>query len=74
MDPTSVLLAVKLLNIAQAGFSWLAARGMSRDQALALLETAAIEERDVTTDEVMGHLNLTQEELDATQAMIDNMG
>lgn len=74
MDAASVMLAVKLLNIVQAGFSWLTNRGITRDQALALLQTAEDENRDVTTQEVADMLDLTDDELAETQAMIDAMG
>ena len=66
-------LVVQLLNMMQAGLSWLANRGIARDRALSLLETAQAEGRDVTTAEVQAELDLTQSELDETQGQIDNM-
>ena len=64
-------LVLQLLNIMQAGFTWLATRGIARDRVIALLNNAADENRDVTGEEVQTELDLLQSELDETEKQID---
>ena len=66
-------LVVQILNLLQGGLNWLATRGVTRERALTLLETAQAEGRDVTTAEVQAELDLLQGELDETQDQIDRM-
>lgn len=67
-------LIVQILNLAQAVLNWFTSRGISRDRVFAILDTAAREGRDVTTEEVQAELDAGQAELDDTQAAIDRMG
>lgn len=60
-------------QLARAALTYLSSRGIFVDEALALIEAAEEEGRDVTTAEVQAHLNTTQNELDETQAQIDAM-
>ena len=60
------------LNIVQSILHWLSgARGIPREHAIALLNKANAEGRDVTSDEVQAELDLLQSELDDTADMID---
>lgn len=63
--------ALQALNAIQALLGWLTGRGLSRDRAQALLDKAAIEDRDLTDDEVQVELNLTAIELDQTENLIN---
>ncbi len=60
-------------QLARAALTYLNSRSIFIDDALALIEAAQEEERDVTTAEVQAHLDTTQDELDGTQADIDAM-
>jgi len=66
-------LALQLLNVIQAGLSWLESRGITRARSIALLDKAKAEDRDITTAEVQVELNLAQKELDMTAEQIDQM-
>lgn len=66
-------LILQLLNMIQAGFNWLAARGVTRDRAIALLDKAAAENRDVTSAEVQTELDTLQAELDDTADAIGDL-
>ena len=66
-------LVLQLLNVMQAGLKWLESRGVTRDRAIALLDKAKAEDRDITTAEVQVELNLAQKELDMTAEQIDQM-
>lgn len=63
--------ALELVNYARAGLAYLTQRGVIIDEAIALIELAESEGRDITPEEVQEHLDLAQTELDDTQAMID---
>lgn len=65
-----VLQAVRL---GRASLTYLAQRGVVVDEVVKLLETAQAEGRDVTSEEVQTQLNITQTELDETQAAINAM-
>ena len=67
----SAALIVQILNMMQAGFNWLTARGISRDRAQALIDNATANNRDVTTAEVQAELDTLQSELNETENMID---
>jgi len=64
-------LILKILNMIQAGFSWLASRGITKERAQNLIDLATSEDRDVTTAEVQGELDLLQTDLDDTANLID---
>lgn len=66
-------LVIQLLNVMQAGLNFLASRGVTRERAIALLDKAKLEERDVTTAEVQVELDLAQKELGMTAEQIDRM-
>lgn len=63
-------LVFQILNMLQAGFNWLAARGITRERATALLAKAKAEDRDVTTAEAQAELDVAQTELDETAESI----
>ena len=63
--------ALQALNAIQALLGWLTGRGITRERAQALLDTAAAENRDLTTDEVQTELDLTAAELDETAELIN---
>ena len=63
--------ALQALNAVQALLGWLSARGISRDRAQALLDKAALENRDLTDAEVQTELSLTASELDETENLIN---
>jgi uncharacterized membrane protein len=67
------VLVLKILNMIQAGFGWLAERGVQRDRAQALIDRAVAENRDVRTAEVQAELDATQAALDETADAIDRM-
>lgn len=67
------VLILKILNMLQAGFSWLGHRGIQKDRVQAMIDKADAEDRDVTTAEVQAELDATQKELDATKAKIDGL-
>ncbi len=69
----TAVLVYQILNMMQAGFKWLEARGIARTRANALLDKADAENRDVTTAEVQAELDLAQTELDETADKIDDM-
>lgn len=69
----SVTAIVQILNVVESLFTWLTNRGIARDNALKLLNTAQAEGRDVTTAEVQAELDTLQGELDDTQDAIDNI-
>lgn len=64
----------ELLELSRAGLAYLSKRGLAVEQAVALIERADAEGRDVTSDEVRAQLAVTHAELDETQALIDQMG
>jgi hypothetical protein len=64
-------LVFRILNVVQAGLNFAAARGVSRKDALALLEQAHVEDRDVTTAEVQAQLDVTQAGLDETRRLLE---
>jgi phage-related minor tail protein len=66
-------LILQLLNMIQAGFNWLAQRGVTRDRAIALIDKAAAENRDVTSAEVQTELDTLQDELDDTADAIGDL-
>ena len=66
-------LILQILNMIQAGFNWLATRGITRTRAQELLDLAAAENRDVTSAEVQAELDQLQTELDETGELIDGM-
>ena len=63
--------ALQALNAIQALLGWLTGRGITRERAQFLLDTAAAENRDLTTDEVQTELDLTAAELDETAELIN---
>lgn len=65
-------LILQILNMMQAGFAWLATRGVTRSRAIALLDLAAGENRDVTSEEVQTELDQLQSELDETADRIES--
>lgn len=67
------VLILKILNMVQAGFGWLAERGIQKDRVQFLIDRAVDENRDVTTEEVQQELDATQKELDATADAIAGM-
>jgi hypothetical protein len=67
------VLVLKILNMIQAGFGWLADRGVQRDRVQFLIDRAVEENRDVTTAEVQQELDAAQKELDETREKIDRM-
>ena len=68
-----VAVVLKLINFIQAGYAWLAARGVHKDRVQFLIDRAVAENRDVTTDEVQQELDATQAELDETAGMVDGL-
>ncbi len=66
-------LILQLLNVIQAGFAWLTQRGITKERALALLNQAEAEGRDVTTAEVQAELDTLQDELDETGEAIEDL-
>lgn len=66
-------LVLQILNMIQAGLNWLASRGVTRDRAIALIDKAKAEDRDITTAEAQVELDLAQKELDMTAEQIDQM-
>ena len=66
-------LVLQILNMIQAGLNWLASRGVTRDRAIALLDKAKLEDRDITPAEAQAELDLAQKELDMTAEQIDQM-
>lgn len=68
-----VALVLKIINMMQAGFTWLQSRGVHKDRVQFLIDRAVDEGRDVTTAEVQVELDATQDELDKTAAMIDEL-
>lgn len=66
-------LILKIISMMQAGFTWLADRGVQRDRVQFLIDRAVAAGRDVTTAEVQTELDATQKELDATAAAIGNL-
>jgi hypothetical protein len=67
------VLILKIMNMVQAGFGWLAERGIQKDRVQFLIDRAVLENRDVTTAEVQVELDATQKELDATADAIAGM-
>lgn len=67
------VLVLRLLNIIQAGFGWLAERGIQKDRVQFLIDRAVDEGRDVTTAEVQVELDATRKELAETAEHIDAM-
>ncbi|MCH7591494.1 MAG: hypothetical protein IH989_01770, partial [Planctomycetes bacterium] len=68
------VLILKILNFIQAGFGWLAERGIQKERVQFLIDRAVNENRDVTTAEVQAELDATQKELDASAESIAGMG
>lgn len=68
------ILVLKILNMMQAGFGWLADRGVQKERVQFLIDRAVKENRDVTTAEVQAELDATKKELDATADKIARMG
>lgn len=66
MDAT---LVVKVLNMIQAGFTFLTSRGISRDRIQAILDAAG--EGDVSDAVVQAELDSLASELDETETQID---
>lgn len=66
-------LILQLLNVIQAAFGWLTQRGITKERALALLNKAEAEGRDVTTAEVQTELDQLQSELDDTADSIGDL-
>ena len=66
-------LVLQILNMIQAGLNWLASRGVTRDRAIALLDKAKAEDRDITTAEAQAELDLAQKELNMTAEQIEQM-
>lgn len=66
-------LILQLLNVIQAAFGWLTQRGITKDRALALLNKAEAENRDVTTAEVQAELDTLQAELNETGEAIEDL-
>jgi len=64
-------LAFQILTMIDAGFNWLASRGLQRDRVQAMLDAAA--DGDLTTEQVQAELDATQSELDDTAEMIDDL-
>lgn len=69
----SAALILQLLNVIQAAFGWLTQRGITKERALALLNKAEAEGRDVTTAEVQAELDQLQSELNDTERAIEEM-
>ena len=67
------VLLLKILNMVQAGFGWLAERGIQKDRVQFLIDRAVNENRDVTTEEVQVELDATAAELSRTAEMIDDL-
>jgi len=67
------VLALKILNMIQAGFGWLSARGIQKDRVQFLIDRAVDEGRDVRSNEVQAELDAAQKELDDTAAAIDEL-
>lgn len=60
-----------ILNILQAGISYLVNRGVQRDRIQTLIDSAI--DGDLSTDQVQAELDATQAALDETGEMIDEM-
>lgn len=63
---------VKLLQFLDAAFSYLEKRGLSIARAVALIENARAENRDLTDAEVNAELDDLDSALDDTANAIDN--
>lgn len=62
---------LQIMNIIQSLLNWVSMRGLSRNDAIALLQKAETENRDVTTEEVQEHIDQLTAEMDATARLID---
>lgn len=60
--------------LGRAALTYLTQRGVIVDEAIALIEAAEAEGRDVTTEEVREQLDLSKAELDETEELINQMG
>ncbi len=67
----SAALIVQILNMIQAGFNWLTARGINRDRVQAMLDEKNTSGDDFTTTEVQAELDTLQGELNETENLID---
>jgi len=65
------VLALKVLNMLQAGMVYFASRGVNKDRVQALIDSA--EGGDLTTEQVQAELDAGREELAETQRLIDEM-
>lgn len=66
--------ALETALLGRAALAYLSQRGVIVDEAVALIELAESEGRDVTSEEVQDQLDLTAVELEETQDMIDQLG
>ena len=63
-------LILQILNMIQAGFTFLAQRGFAKDRIQAMLDSA--KDGDLTTETVQTELDTLQSELDETADLIGN--
>ena len=62
-------LVLQILNMIDAGFTWLTQRGINQDRIQIMLDAA--KNGDLTTEQVQAELDTTAIELDATGELID---
>ena len=63
-------LIVQILNMIQAGFTWLTERGINKDRIQQILDDAA--GGDISTSVVQAELDALSSELDETEGMLNN--
>jgi len=67
----SAILVTQILNMLQAGFNWLTARGINRARIQAMLDEKHTSGEDFTTAEVQAEIDTLTGELNETENLID---